>query len=226
MDLLTPNAPSLILLSGGLDSAANLALVAQGTVEQNLHLALTIDYGQRAAQSESLSAKRLCSHFGIEHLELEAKWLGALGQSALTDASLHMPNLASTDLDDQAQARKSANQVWVPNRNGLFIAMAASIAEARSLSRILVGFNREEAATFPDNSLGFLEATNRALGFSTRGKIEVASYTVAMDKKQIVETLRTRVSDFPFDLLWSCYEAGTVACGRCESCLRYRRAIS
>ncbi len=45
-----------------------------------------------------------------------------------------------------------------------------------------------------------------------------------MDKAGIVRLGRKIAA--PFDLIWSCYEGGPRMCGRCESCLRFRRALT
>jgi 7-cyano-7-deazaguanine synthase len=113
--------------------------------------------------------------------------------------------------------------VWVPNRNGLFISIAAAVAESRGLNAVAVGFNREEAATFPDNSAEYLFAQERALSFSTANKVRLVSSTLHLNKTEIVSKLKAL--DFPMDLLWSCYEAGPERCHQCESCARYDRAV-
>jgi 7-cyano-7-deazaguanine synthase len=116
--------------------------------------------------------------------------------------------------------------VWVPNRNGVLINTAAAFAERLGAERVVVGFNREEAATFPDNSADYLERASRALELSTATQARVFCYTIDWDKSTIVRRLREEIADFPFDLLWSCYEGGTVRCGVCESCRRLERALT
>lgn len=210
---------ALILLSGGLDSAANLALAAR---DGRAALAVTIAYGQKAEKAELRSAERLARAFQVEWLALELRWLGNLGGSALTAATQLIPDLPTADLDNLASAQKTAAQVWVPNRNGLLLNAAASVAEARGIPEILVGFNREEATTFPDNSLAYLEALNQSFVFSTMGRVRVDSYTVNWDKTEIYAAAAQAGLDF--SLVWSCYQAGENPCGVCESCRRFFRA--
>ena len=216
---------SLILLSGGLDSAANLAFTAH--FDEPV-LALTIDYGQRAAKPEIEAAKKLASHFGVEHLVLDLKWLGALGGSSLTSKTIDVPQLAKSKLDDLAASKESAKLVWVPNRNGLFINVAAAIAESRKLQQVVVGFNKEEAATFPDNSSQFLGVATLSLKYSTSNGVKVACYTDMLVKTEIVQALRNLDRPFPFEMVWSCYhsgeETGGKMCGKCDSCQRFIRA--
>lgn len=219
---LTVKTRSVILLSGGLDSSANLAICAERDMPV---LALTVDYGQRAAIPEIEASRRLCAHYGVRHETVDLRWLGALGGSGLTDIRGEVPEVAENRLDDRATTEASAKAVWVPNRNGVLINVAAAWAETLGASRVVVGFNREEAATFPDNTTEFLDQASRALGYSTANGVGVFSYTDAMDKREIVAAARGLPDPLPFDLVWSCYHAGPQRCGRCESCRRFERAL-
>ncbi len=214
---------AIVLLSGGLDSAANLALAdARGWK----CAALVVNYGQRAWESERRAARALADFYGVTVRELDLRFIGELGGSALTDSSLRVPEIARDKLDDMPVISQTANAVWVPNRNGVLINLACAWAEALGAPRVLIGFNREEAATFPDNSRAFMEAMNRTLAFSTRGKVVVDSLIVDLTKPQTVRELRGLSKAFPFEKVWSCYYSGTRMCGRCESCQRFLRATA
>lgn len=213
----------MILLSGGLDSAANLAFCHSYNKEAGL--ALTIRYGQRAEAQEVEAASRIAAYYGVPHETVDLPWLGELGGNALTDTGRPIPKPDFEELDQHEVTQKTALAVWVPNRNGVFIQVAAAIAEARGHDAVIVGFNAEEAVTFPDNSSEFIERSNAALAFSTHTKVHVISYTAAMDKKQIVAHLRKSSKPFPFHWVWSCYEGLEHPCRRCESCRRHARAI-
>lgn len=220
-------ARSVILLSGGLDSAANLALCAE---RDQPVLALTANYGQRAFEPELRAARALCEYYGVRHERVELGWLGALGGSSLTAREETVPDVATHLLDDARTTEASAKAVWVPNRNGVLINVAAAYAERMGASRVIVGFNAEEAVTFPDNSGAFLEAATGALAYSTAGgEVSVHCYTTEWDKRRIVEELRGLGSRtgraFPFERVWSCYHGGARPCGACESCRRFARAM-
>jgi 7-cyano-7-deazaguanine synthase len=202
---------AVALLSGGLDSTVAFAIRARDAV-----LALTVDYGQRAARREIAAARITARRYRVPHRVIRLPWLSG---GALTDRKIRLP---SPDLDRPAQAKSSSAAVWVPNRNGVFIAVAAAFAERLGAGRIVVGFNREEAETFADNSTPFLLASNRALRFSTRNRVRVESPTKNWDKRQIVlEAERRKIA---LDAVWPCYEGGRRWCRKCESCLRGLRA--
>lgn len=212
----------VILLSGGLDSAVALALFLE---HNSLDVALTFDYGQRASEQEIKAAGLLARHYGLWHEVVELPFLQDQTRSALVNREAELPTLATEELDDsQGRAAQSAHHVWVPNRNGLFLNIAAVYAENLEQDAYLVaGFNREEAATFADNSLEFMEAVNQSLRYSARQKITVVSPTAGLDKEEIVRAgLRLGV---PFPHLWSCYADAPQPCGQCESCRRLQRAL-
>jgi 7-cyano-7-deazaguanine synthase len=213
---------SIVLLSGGLDSAANLAFCRE---YDEPVLAITVRYGQRAQNKEVQAAKALCEAFGVQHHVLDLTWLGALGGSSLTSTGDAVPTIQTDQLDDRVVTEKSAKSVWVPNRNGILINAAAAFAERAGAERVVVGFNSEEAATFPDNSEEFLKRSTRSLEYSTANQVQVFCYTTDKNKKQIVAELRQLKKPFPFDLIWSCYHGGEKPCGTCESCRRLARAL-
>jgi 7-cyano-7-deazaguanine synthase len=209
---------AVALLSGGLDStvACTLAIGTGGGVA----LALTFDYGQRAARREVEAARAIAAYLGVPHRTIALPFLGEITRTALVAGAIPHPSAA--DLDSP-RARETAKAVWVPNRNGVLVNIAAAFAESLGAERVVVGFNREEAATFPDNSEGFAAAATAALAFSTLSKVRLDAPTGAMTKREIVRA--GRAAGAPLDLIWSCYEGGERPCGACESCLRQARAL-
>lgn len=199
------------ILSGGLDSTVSLA-VAVGKMD--VVLAVTFDYGQRAAGREREAASRIARHYRVSHVTIELPWLRALTRTALVNRRAKLP------VGEMSES--SAKAVWVPNRNGCFLEIAAAHAESIGAERLVTGFNREEAATFPDNSAAYVRAVNRALAYSTANGVRVVSYTSSLEKPAIVRL--GRKLDAPLRHVWPCYEGGRAWCRRCESCLRSLRA--
>ena len=211
---------TVALLSGGLDSTVATAAAQR---DSEIVLALTLDYRQRARAKEIDASRRIARRLGIRHRVVRLDFLGEVTTSALVNRSDGLPFL-SADLLDQAEATsESMRGVWVPNRNGLFVAIAASFAEGLEADRIVAGFNREEAASFPDNSMDFVARTNAALSLSTLSGVRLAAPTIELDKQEIVQ-LGYELGA-PLNEIWSCYEGGTRHCRGCESCLRLLRAI-
>jgi 7-cyano-7-deazaguanine synthase len=201
------------ILSGGLDSTVSLAAALR---KMDVVLALTFDYGQRAARREREAAGQIARHFRIPHRVVETPWLASLTSTALVNRRARLP------LHEMSE--RSAKAVWVPNRNGVFIEIAAAHAESLGADRLITGFNKEEAVTFPDNSPGYVSAVNLALAYSTANGVKVVSFTGNLDKKAIVNLGRRL--DAPLKFIWPCYEGGKRWCGECESCLRSLRALN
>lgn len=210
---------AVVLLSGGLDSALNLALAAR---EGRVAFALTMRYGQRAEIPELAASEALARHYKVHWRSVDVSWLGEVNTTLLTRAG-GLPHLSTEELDSGKASDASMRAVWVANRNGVFLNVAAAYAEALGVKDVLTGYNKEEAATFPDNSAEYLEAMNRAFSFSTLNGVRASSYTIAWDKTRILR--EALMLGLPLDKVWSCYEAGPARCWKCESCKRSERAL-
>ena len=200
------------ILSGGLDSTVSLAVAVR---KMKVAFAITFDYGQRAAKRERAASARIARHYRVPHRVIGTPWLAGLTGTALVNRKARLPR--------HEMSERSAKAVWVPNRNGVFIEIAAAHAESMGAGRLITGFNREEAATFPDNSKAYVGAVNRSLSFSTANGVRVVSFTIDLDKRAIVRLGRRLGA--PLGHVWPCYEGGKTWCGSCESCLRSLRAL-
>lgn len=210
---------SIILLSGGLDSFVSLATVKE---EYNISLALTFDYGQRAKTKEIESSKQISQFYNIDHKIIQTPWLAKITHTSLVNTSFSLPELDIAELDDTKLTDQSAKNVWVPNRNGVFLNIAGCIADAYGFSHIIFGANKEEGTTFPDNTQDFIDRINGSLEYSTLSKPKVFAPLINYDKAQIVKIgLEKKI---PFNLVRSCYTNNEKHCGKCESCLRLKRA--
>lgn len=211
---------SVVLLSGGLDSTVNLYEALKKT---DVKLVLTVDYGQRAAKKEILTSKKLTKLNGLVHQVLDLKWIRDLGKSSLTNRNQTVPTGATVQIDNLKRSEFTAKSVWVPNRNGIFLNVAAAFAESSGVDLVIPGFNLEEASTFPDNSEDFLRALTDSFHFSTANHVQAICFTTRLNKTQIVK--RGIELQVPFEKIWPCYFAETKWCGKCESCLRSQRAF-
>lgn len=210
---------AVVLLSSGLDSTVNLYAAVQ--FNQVVRV-LTFNYGQRAAEREILQSQKICAQLELPHQVIELPWFKEITQTSLVNRREDIPQGEQVKIDDYLQSLQTAKSVWVPNRNGVFLNIAASIAEGLGADFVVPGFNKEEAMTFPDNSAGYIHALDQSFSFSTANKIKVRCYTADKTKKDIVT--QGRELRVPFDLMWPCYYNGKEICRRCESCQRFLRA--
>jgi 7-cyano-7-deazaguanine synthase len=107
----------LSLLSAGLDSTVNTFVAAR---EHALVGTLSFDYGQRAAPAEIRQAKQISNHLGVHHTLIDLPWFKNLGKSSLNNSLFEVPTHEQVSIDDLTVSQKTAERVWVPNRNGVF----------------------------------------------------------------------------------------------------------
>ena len=199
---------AVILLSGGLDSSTTLYYAAaQG---YDCHC-LVFDYGQRH-RKEIIQAKKIARGHGAASVcvKISLPWKG----SALLDRTMAVPR-------GRALNAKGVPVTYVPARNIIFLSFAASFAEAIGAKSIFIGANAVDYSGYPDCRPEFIRAyqamLSKGLKTSFEGKtIKVCTPLIHLSKAQIVKlAVKLKV---PLHLTWSCYNAGAVPCGACDSC--------
>lgn len=205
---------AIILLSGGLDSLVAL-YCAQKEKKVNIQLALTFDYGQKAAVNEIKASSEICKYYNIEHKVIKLDWLRDITNTSLvSDKKIPDKNLNTT---------KSAKSVWVPNRNSLFLNIAGCFCDSLGYKYIVFGANKEEGQTFPDNTEDFRNKISELFRTSTLVKPRVLAPLINYNKNDIV---RIAVENsLPMGLIWSCYKSGSSHCGKCESCKHLKKSL-
>ena len=209
---------AISVLSGGLDCTVATSVFAK---DYEIH-AITFDYGQKAFRRELQAAREICDKMGWTHEVIDLPWLAKISNSSL-NTSEEIPELSENDLDDLEKSAQSASSVWVPARNMVFTSIAVSYAESIGAEKIIVGWDAEEAATFPDNSKEFLETFNDLVDVGSPKKIEIEAPLIDLNKEEIVK-LGLDIGA-PIELSYSCYKGRDKQCGVCESCMRRKRAF-
>ena len=202
---------AVVLLSGGLDSAAALYFAKK----EKFHChCLIFDYGQRH-NKEIESAKRIAKAAGCPYriLKIKLPWRG----SSLLDRKKSIPQWAGR----QAGERRSIPSTYVPGRNIIFLSFALSFAEAIGAKMIFIGAHTQDSPDYPDCRQDFFQEFNKAIKKGTRSGVEgkgIRIYTplIGKRKSQIIK-LGIRLG-VPLGLTWSCYQGKSKPCGRCDSC--------
>ncbi|MCL4167600.1 UNVERIFIED_CONTAM: hypothetical protein GTU68_011174, partial [Idotea baltica] len=194
---------AVVLLSGGLDSVYNLYRAHKKWGEGVV--AVHYNYGQKAWAPELEAAKTFCSHLKVDLQVVDISSVFEGGKSSLTNQSNLIPT-SEVDILSEAASIKSAEKVWVANRNGVLLNVAACLAEKLGASWIVPGFNAEEAATFPDNSVDYIEKMNACLKLSTANGVQIRCFSQAMQKSEIIKDLSQMNANI--ETLWSCYFGG------------------
>jgi 7-cyano-7-deazaguanine synthase len=206
----------IVLLSGGVDSTTCLAVALQDCEPEDV-LAVNMYYGQKH-QREIASARRIAAYYGVEIMELD---LSAI--FAKSDCSLLIGSNNAIPHESYAEQQRETGggpvSTYVPFRNGLMLSAAASIAVSVGASQIYYGAHADDAAgnAYPDCSVRFTEAMNRAIYEGTGGKVNIIAPFVTFNKAAVVKKgLKLGV---PYKMTWSCYEGGEKPCGKCGTCI-------
>lgn len=206
------------VFSGGLDCT-----VATTVFDNDYEiLAITFNYGQKAATQEINVSKKICEKMGWNHEVINLPWLSDISNSSLnTDEDVS--EVSESDLNDLDKSSETASNVWVPARNTVFTSIALSYAESIGAQIIIVGWNNEEGATFPDNSKNFLKEFNELIKVGSPNNIKIEAPCIDLTKEELVE-LGVKIGA-PMKLSYSCYKGEEEPCGVCESCVRRNRAF-
>jgi 7-cyano-7-deazaguanine synthase len=209
----TAGARSVVLVSGGLDSATTLAIARSDGFEP---YALSFRYGQRHAV-ELEAARRVAEHLGAARHVIVDVDLRRFGGSALTD-DVDVPKDRSAD-----EIGHGIPVTYVPARNTIFLSHALAWAEVLGAHAIHLGVNALDYSGYPDCRPDYIAAFERMANLATRAGVEGEPITIhtpliCSSKAEIIA--RGLALGVDFSLTWSCYDPapGAVACGRCDSC--------
>lgn len=199
---------AVVLLSGGMDSAAVVAMAR----EQGFAVhALSVRYGQRHT-SELDAAAAVAKALGVAAHKTVNVDLRSIGGSALTD-----------DIDVPEAGGEGIPVTYVPARNTIMLSVALGWAEVLGANDIFCGVNAVDYSGYPDCRPEFISAFQTLANLATKAGVEGAGIQVHaplqfLSKADIVrEGVRLGVD---FGLTVSCYNADATgaACGHCDAC--------
>lgn len=196
------DSQSLVLLSGGIDSAL---VLAQEVAAGRRPLCLSFHYGQRHDR-EIMAARQLAIHYDCD-CRLVSIPAGVLGGSALTREKGLPTGLPANHPEQSATV--------VPNRNMAMLSIACAIAAQKGIVRVLFGANKDDAAVYADCRPEFILAVSRAAELSCG--VTIFAPLSGMAKRDVVASARELC--VPLDLTWSCYAGGERPCGECGACI-------
>ena len=219
---------AVVSFSGGLDSTACLYWAKKNYDEV---IMLTINYGSNEERVTNKVAEFFSKELnvplkivGLEFLEEFSKLRGT------TLVGGETPKVTAQELENLEIAQETAKSVWVPARNVVLIAVAASLLDALGGGDIIVGFNAEEGMTFPDNTPEFVEKMNNMLEYGAMSDVKVVAPLIELDKKGIARLLKEFGAKYEYSN--SCYmpkgfteDGKPIHCGECESCIRRHRGL-
>lgn len=197
---------SLVVLSGGMDSAVVLAYAKE--FHSEVH-AVHFQYGSKHNDRELPAAQALAKHYGATLTVIALPFINEHFKSDLLKSGGEVPEGHYEDL--------SMKRTVVPFRNGIMLSIAAGLAESIGASFVVLGNHAGDHAIYPDCRTDFISTMYAAIETGTYAHIHLESPFLTMTKADIAsEGNRLHV---PFELTWSCYKGGTKHCGKCGTCV-------
>lgn len=196
------------IVSGGMDSVTLLHHLVK--VERRKPAVITFVYGQKH-DKEVAYAKAQAELLGCNaHLVLDMEPMRPLfANSALVSADVEIPDIESVVGDPQPTT-------YVPNRNMIFLALAAAYAETHGVSDIFYGAQQHDMYGYWDTTPQFLARLNNIYQLNRKTPIEIKAPFVSYSKTDILRTGLAMEVDY--GMTWSCYAGADVCCGRCPTC--------
>jgi len=204
----------VVLFSGGMDSTVVLHHALNH--HQCVH-AISFNYGQRHARELALAQDyilHLNTKFGSARIKSTTFDITSVGRyltsSSITSSDLSVPKMKDVVGDPQ-------NSTYVPNRNMMFLSIAAACAESSQASKVYYGAAlADDTSGFWDCCQPFREQLNALLSLNRRNCIEIQAPLINMSKREIIEYGQTL--DVDFSRTHTCYSGLDIACGECPSC--------
>lgn len=195
-----------------MDSALSAAIAKSEGYEI---IAVHFNYKQRTQAKELACFRKIAAAIGtIQNYEIDLDFFEQIGASALTDPLIAIPT---------GGIEEGVPVTYVPFRNGIFLSIAAAIAEKHHAEALYIGVVEEDSSGYPDCRQSYIRAMGKAIDLGTRDetKLTIKMPLVAMKKSQIVQ--KALELSVPLEHTWSCYQSQEKACGICDSCrLRLR----
>ncbi|SFV65533.1 Queuosine Biosynthesis QueC ATPase [hydrothermal vent metagenome] len=208
---------AIVLLSGGLDSTTCLAIAKSKNYEI---YAISFDYGQKQ-KSELDFAKINAKKFEVKKHWIVNISLGDLGNSALTDKNIEVPDFSNNE---------EIPVTYVPARNTIFLSYALAYAEVVGASDIFIGVNSVDYSGYPDCRPEYIASFQKLANLATKQtieglKIKINTPLINLDKSEIIELGLSLKVDYQKTI--SCYKADNNgnACGKCDACVLRKKGF-
>ncbi len=198
---------AVCIISGGMDSALS-AKIAQN--EGYEIVALHFNYGQRTEAKELACFKKIAQNVhAVKNYEIDLPFFEQIGASALTDKSIDVPT---------GGIEEGVPVTYVPFRNGIFLSIAAAVAEKHGAQALFIGVVEEDSSGYPDCRESYIKQMQKAINLGTKEEtsLEIKMPLVSLKKSQIVQ--KSLEMGVPLKNTWSCYKEEQRACGVCDSC--------
>lgn len=204
---------TLVLLSGGVDSSTALHWAAQ---EHSVVGALAFHYGSNHAERELACARYQAEQLGVPYHEVDIRCISQHLSSALLSGAAAIP---TGDYDEE-----NMKQTVVPFRNGIFLSVAAGIAESQGAEAVTIAAHAGDHSLYPDCREEYMQAMGQAIALGTYAGVQILRPFIHLSKGEIVALGAKLGVDFAHT--YSCYCGGEQHCGCCGTCRERKEAFT
>lgn len=205
---------TLVVLSGGMDSTAAMALAKENGHE--VIGAVHFQYGSKHNKQELAAVKAVTDHYEVPLKIVDLPFIKDLFKSDLLISGGEIPEGHYED--------ESMKKTVVPFRNGIMLSIAAGLAESMGAEMVTIGNHLGDHAIYPDCREAFIRPMFEAIERGTYARIKIWSPFLHKTKTEIAK--EGAELDVPFKLTWSCYKGGKVHCGKCGTCVERKEAFA
>lgn len=198
---------SLLIYSGGMDSTTLLYDIVPS-------LAVTFNYGQKH-DKEVEFAKENCKDLKVKHLIFDALSIFKQFDSHLLKGSDEIPDGHYTD--------EVMKKTVVPFRNGIFLSIAAGLAESQGLKEIYIANHAGDHPIYRDCTFKFIESLSLSVFLGTDRGIRLRAPYTKCTKREVAEIGKRLGVDY--SKTWSCYKGKEKHCGKCGTCVERKEAL-
>ncbi len=204
------------IVSGGMDSVTLLHHLVK--VMRRQPAVISFLYGQKHAKEIELARENARLLGCRDHLICDLSTLRDLFRtSALVSTTIDVPEMAVVQGDPQPIT-------YVPNRNMIFLSLAAAYAESHGVGQVFYGAQRHDLYGYWDTTTEFIGRINSVLSLNRKNAVEILAPFVEWSKADILrEGFRIGVD---YGKTWSCYEGQDLACGICPTCAERQAAFA
>jgi len=187
----------VVPVSGGMDSTVILYKAVEEVGSDNVCV-LSFNYGQRHKKELEAAQYHINKLKILNWKTVDTTFIRELAPvSSLTNDDINTPDIR--EIAGEAQPKS-----YVPNRNMIFLSIAASYAEAVNANTVYHGATKVDSlAGYWDASPEFLPLINNVLELNRENRIQIIAPLIEMDKADIVrEGVRLKVE---FSKTYTCY---------------------
>jgi len=198
---------AVCIISGGMDSALAATIAKKDGYEI---IALHFNYNQRTEDKELECFELITKDLNVkDKYVIDLDFFKQIGATALIGDEIDVP----TD-----GIKPGVPITYVPYRNGIFLSIAAAVAQKHNAEAMFIGVVEEDSSGYPDCRESFIKSIENSINLGLRDDCDLKIETplIHLSKADIVK--KSLELGVKLEYTWSCYKNSDKACGVCDSC--------